>query len=143
MHLSIKYEGLGSHRVEGAFIRGAVPRDWLHEIGGWQAPLEKLSCFVLAGRKDMRSAAGLFVVFPEDLHVVLPDHTYPYRKIAGKLFIPADAGLSPAVSGEELSSLLIWDIQFFHPAHGFTGFDLDDKLAWEDLLDMREGEDAG
>jgi hypothetical protein len=150
MQLSIQYDGSAPLVADGAFIRGSDAGDWLRVLAGLEIPLESLHCFILSDRNNMTAASGLFVVWPGDPPVgwseSLAESTetlakwsgrvHLYKKITDKLFIPADAGLIPSVLPDELSALLIWDFQFFHPVYGFAGYDRKDMIFWPAVLDI-------
>ncbi len=138
MELTLKYNEHAIQPLHGAFIRGNTPGQWLQEINSWNIPVEQLGCFIISQNNNPFHAAGLFVVFNKE---PLPNGLlvrHPYTCKGGKLFIPVDAELSPAITEQELQSLLIWDYQVFHPAIGFTGFEKSDRIALADLLQYPE-----
>jgi tetratricopeptide (TPR) repeat protein len=138
MELSLKYNEHATHSLRGAFIRGNTPGSWLQEINAWQIPLEQLVCFIISQNNNPLEAAGLFVIFrPEQLPNLLRVR-HPYTVMGGKLFVPIDAELSPAISEAELQFLLMWDYQVFHPTIGFVGFERSDRITLTDLLRYRE-----
>lgn len=138
MELTLKYNEHAVQPLSGAFIRGNTPGQWLQEINGWNIPVNQLDCFIISQNNNPFDAAGLFVIFNKDQ---LPNGLQvrqPYTVKGGKLFIPIDAELSPAITEQELRSLLIWDCQVFHPAIGFIGFEQSDRIALADLLQYTE-----
>ena len=134
MELSLKYNEHATHSLSGAFIRGNTPDIWLHEMNAWQVPLEQLVCFIISQNNNPVDAAGLFVIFKKEQLPALLQVRHPYTVVGGKLFIPVDGELSPAISEQELQSLLMWDCQVFHPAIGFIGFEKSDRIRLADLL---------
>jgi tetratricopeptide (TPR) repeat protein len=138
MQLTLKYKEHATHVLSGAFIRGNTPGIWLQEINAWQLPLNKLVCFIIAENNNPANAAGLFVVFSKDQMPGMLQVKHPYTVLGKKLFIPVNAELSPAISEQELQSLLIWDYQVFHPTIGFIGFERSDRINLADLLQYQE-----
>lgn len=134
MELILKYNEHATQALGGAFIRGNTPDIWLREMNAWQIPLEQLVCFIISQNNNPVDAAGLFVIFKKGQLPALLQVRHPYTVVGDKLFIPVDGELSPAVSEQELQSLLIWDYQVFHPAIGFIGFERSDRIALADLL---------
>lgn len=134
MELRLLYREQVRGAVQGAFIPGASPADWFRELNSWQVPLASLRCFVLPLSLAENGAGGLFVVFGVKS---LPDQgriRYPYTCLADKLFIPLNAGLQPAVDVLELKTLLLWELQVFHPVIGLVGFEAKDQLDLGGLL---------
>ena len=134
MELALKYNEHATHALSGAFIRGNTPDIWLQEMNAWQIPLAQLVCFIISQNNNPVDAAGLFVIFKKEQLPAMLQVRHPYTVVGGKLFIPIDGELSPAISEQELQSLLIWDYQVFHPAIGFIGFERTDRIALADLL---------
>jgi tetratricopeptide (TPR) repeat protein len=134
MQLTLKYNEHATQALSAAFIRGNTPGIWLQEIHAWQIPLEKLVCFIIAQNNNPANAAGLFVIFSKGQMPGVLQVMHPYTMLGGKLFIPVNAELSPAISEPELQSLLIWDYQVFHPTIGFIGFENSDSINLADLL---------
>ncbi len=133
MELQLSYDPQTRHRTNAAFLRGNSPELWFREMSGWQISLKGLTCFLLPEHKSSISPGGLLVIF----HDPLPAHgkiSHPYTAINGNLYIPVNATLTPALSVAEMKELLIWDIQVFHPAIGFVGFNEDDKLQLSSFL---------
>ena len=140
MELSLKYNEHATHPLSGAFIRGNTPDGWLREMNAWQIPLEQLVCFIISQNNNPVDAVGLFVIFRKEQLPGMLQVRHPYTVLGGKLFIPIDGELSPAVSEAELQSLLMWDYQVFHPTIGFIGFEKSDRITLADLLQYTEAE---
>jgi tetratricopeptide (TPR) repeat protein len=140
MELSLKYNEHATHALSGAFIRGNTPDGWLREMNAWQIPLEQLVCFIISQNNNPVEAAGLFVIFRKEQLPGILQVRHPYTVLGGKLFIPIDGELSPAVSEAGLQSMLMWDYQVFHPTIGFIGFEKSDRIALADLLQYTEAE---
>jgi len=135
MQLTLKYNEHATQALSAAFIRGNTPGMWLQEINAWQIPLEKLVCFIITQNNNPANAAGLFVIFSKGQMPGMLQVMHPYTTLGGKLYLPVNAELSPAISEQELQSLLIWDYQVFHPTIGFIGFEKSDRINLADLLE--------
>ncbi|OQP65949.1 hypothetical protein A3860_15275 [Niastella vici] len=138
MRLSLKYNERATHPLSAAFVRGSAPDVWLQEMNAWHIPLQQLVCFIISQNNNPLEAAGLFVIFKKEQMPGLFQVRHPYTVMGGKLYIPIDAELSPAISEPELQSLLIWDCQVFHPTIGFIGFERSDRIVLADLLQYLE-----
>jgi tetratricopeptide (TPR) repeat protein len=138
MELTIKYNEHATHSLSAAFIRGNSPAIWLQEMNAWQIPLTKLVCFIISQNNNPVEAAGLFVIFNKEQTPGIVLVKQPYTIVAGKLYIPIDAELIPAISEKELQTLLIWDRQVLHPTLGFIGFEKKDRIALPELLHFTE-----
>ena len=138
MQLTLKYNEHASHVLSGAFIRGNTPGIWLQEMTAWNIPLEKLVCFIISQNNNPVDAAGLFVIFTREQLPAILQVRHPYTVLGGKLYIPVNGELAPAISEQELQSLLIWDYQAFHPTIGFIGFERSDRIELADLFQYRE-----
>ncbi|MFY0254465.1 hypothetical protein ACDQ55_10975 [Chitinophaga sp. 30R24] len=132
--LSIQYREQPPVSIAGAFIPGTDHYAWLQEMNRWGLPLNQLKALAIPANKQSVLPAGLFVIFPVLSQPDITTIRFPYQAINGKLFIPATAQLTPAVSASELSALLIWTWQLFHPTLGFIGFEEADIITVNDLL---------
>ncbi|PSL23662.1 hypothetical protein [Chitinophaga ginsengisoli] len=126
MELQLSYNPQTRHKTSAAFLRGHSPEQWFREINDWQIALQGLTCFLLPEHKNTVSPGGLLVIFSDQVPAA-GKISHPYTVINGNLYIPVDAILTPALSPAEMEELLIWDVQVFHPAIGFVGFDEDDE----------------
>jgi tetratricopeptide (TPR) repeat protein len=138
MELSLKYNEHAMHALKAAFVRGNTPDIWLQEMNAWQIPLAQLVCFIISNNNNPNEAAGLFVIFGKGQTPGLLQVKQPYTVLGGKLYIPVDAELAPAITEQELQSLLIWEYQIFHPTIGFTGFERSDRISLTDLIEYTE-----
>ncbi|MDB5145002.1 MAG: cyclic nucleotide-binding protein [Mucilaginibacter sp.] len=134
MELQLVYSEKKSGAVLGAFIPGAKPADWFRELDSWQVPIASLRCFVLPLSLAENSAGGLFVVFDGKALPQLGVVRYPYTRLADQLFIPLNACLQPALAIAELKTLLLWELQVFHPVIGLVGFEAKDEVILGSLL---------
>ncbi len=136
------------------FVRGGSPNDWLSELNGWDIPLESLvlrpipqtfgeptPIGVLVTQRaetvNRRSGAGRSLQPPLR-------HGQPYGRIAGRLFVPVDAGFSPEVDDNELLSLLPSDNSEFvwHPSAGLVRVEPRERLHVIDLLTVPQQRDT-
>src|SRR5690242_8149573 len=123
MELALKYNEHATHSLNAAFIRGNNPAIWLQEMNTWQIPVTpQLVCYIILQNSNPFDAAGLFVIFNKKQTPGILQVKQPYTVKGGKLYIPLNAELTPAISEKELQSLLMWDCQVFHPTLGFIGF---------------------
>ncbi|MBO9732261.1 MAG: hypothetical protein J7623_26705 [Chitinophaga sp.] len=132
--LGLQYHEQQAATIAGAFIPGHSADAWLAEIDRWGIPMQSLKGLLIAANKDTLTPAGLLVML-QHIDIKYPDRIlHPYQLTGGKLFIPATARLTPALHAAELSQLLIWDWQVFHPVWGFTGFEVNDVIDISALL---------
>ncbi|KAA2245563.1 hypothetical protein F0L74_06300 [Chitinophaga agrisoli] len=134
MQLALQFNPHIKHPVAAAFIQGATPGIWLREINDWGIAVEQLTCFIVPQQFDKVAAAGLLVIFPQGKAPAANSLRYPYGVVAGKLFLPVHADLTPVLTLPELQELLVWDYQLYHPSIGFVGFETADRLSLADLL---------
>jgi tetratricopeptide (TPR) repeat protein len=142
MELTIKYNEHVTHSLNAAFIRGNNPAAWLQEMNEWQIPLTQLVCYIISQNNNPVEPAGLFVIFNKEQTPAILQVKQPYTVMGGRLYIPIDAELTPAINEKELQSLLIWDCQVLHPALGFIGFERKDRVALSDLLQYTAPKDT-
>jgi hypothetical protein len=95
-----------------------------------------ISCYAMPESQQSVLPVGLFVVFKKAENVDFDTIQEPYTCVSGGLYIPANATLHPQVGDNELSKILIWDVQVFHPNIGFVGFTEKDKLDLMTLVNM-------
>lgn len=132
--LGLQYHEQQAATVAGAFIPGHSADIWLAEMDRWEIPMQSLKGLLIAANKETLTPAGLLVML-QHVDVKHPDRIgHPYQLTGGKLFIPTTARLTPALHTDELSRLLIWDWQVFHPVWGFTGFEVKDVIDISALL---------
>ena len=80
--------------------------------------------------------AGLFVVFKSDALPATDRIRNPYAVLSEKLFLPFQTTLFPKVAAAELEKMLLWEVQVFHPALGFVGFEKADEIRLADWLHL-------
>ncbi|GAB3638242.1 hypothetical protein GCM10027422_38320 [Hymenobacter arcticus] len=116
-----------------AFLAGAEPLAWLRELSGWGVAPEVLACYVVPESVQSVRAAGLLVLLPTGSPPP-PDLREPLGVVAGRLYLPTHASLRPATTAAELQGMLLYEVQFYHPAVGLVGFEATDRLTLADLL---------
>jgi hypothetical protein len=135
MQLQLKYSQHTTLPVHAAFVPGEQAADWFTQMNTWQTDLRTLSCYLLPHSIANNQASGLFVVFDGAVPAAQLIR-YPYSKLAGKLFIPVNAVLSPVTGSDELKKLLLWDVQVFHPHIGLVGFEAKDKIELANFISL-------
>jgi hypothetical protein len=135
--LQLTYDPECSQSISGAYIRGNAPSLWLREMNNWNIPLEGMTGLIIPEHTGSVTPAGLFVIFSNNIPAA-ELITHAYSAIGNKLFIPVHASLHPLLSEDEMSSLLIWDWQVFHPGIGFTGFNKEDEMQPSELISFTQ-----
>ncbi len=128
------------------FVRGNNPQQWLSELNGWEIPLESLDLRVIPQSFEEPTPIGVLVTLKADTvnprsrtgHSFQPSirHGQPYGRVAGRLFVPVDAGFFPDVNANDLFSLLPPDDSEFvwHPSAGLFRIEPLERLRIVDLL---------
>ncbi len=119
--------------AEGWFLPGGTPQDWVREVTTWGAPLEAWTWYVLPRSLAHRSASGVLVT-GADGPSQPRSRVIPFRRLDSKLFLPADSHLDPIPASAEMDALLHYEAAVFHPIIGLVGFERDEALGIEDLL---------
>ena len=138
MILELRHIERSQQTISGAFLRGSDVRLWLLEISKWNIPTDDLDSYIIPESVHSTEAAGLFVIFKNVEMCRKLDLLEPYYCVAQKIFIPINTILYPEVSTEELNTILLWDLQVFHPSMGLTGFEKKDRVQFDDLFDYGE-----
>lgn len=131
--------------VAAFFLGGGDPRAWLEEILRWELGAtveERLELLLLPrGPADREPAGALVVLPPGGAAIPAADRAgrarrgVPYAVRAGRMFLPADAGLHPPVTDAEIEALCRGYARLvFHPGLGLTGFDAGEAVRLWDLL---------
>ncbi len=119
----------------GWFLPGDRAEQWLMELCGWDIPHSALQLLIVPHSAQDPSPIGLLVVVSGDRPIVPKSRSHAYGLLAGRLYLPVEARLEPAVSETELRQQFAEDrLYVWHPAAGLVGFDAGDVLAVEDLL---------
>jgi tetratricopeptide (TPR) repeat protein len=104
------------------FIVGPEPQAWLAELVSWHAPLAEARLHVVPESGGGSRPCGLLVLGASPADAVGTPRALPYGQIAGRLYLPIDARLDPAVQDRELNELLGTDDASFvwHPQSGLV-----------------------
>ena len=134
--LALRPLGAAVHKPAAWFIPGAGAETWLAELGEWDVPLVDLRLYVVPTSVRDRRPVGALVTAnggpPPVVRRAL--RARPYGRLAGRLYVPVDAGLAPPVSDEELCATLTRPVSVLHPSAGLVGFGGEDALRVHDLL---------
>jgi tetratricopeptide (TPR) repeat protein len=145
MRLNITYTNKPSSNkdlIQAAFINSNDPRIWLKELSNWGNAAADWACYAVPESMQSVFVAGLFVVTKKaDLAATSPNLMW-FNRVGERLYLPINAELTPSVSEAELTKLLIFDVQLFHPTIGWMGFNRADKLDLGQLLDLSLAEGA-
>lgn len=136
MQLQLKYQENAGQPVLAAFVPGQLPGDWLREINSWQIGLQGLACYPVPQSISANQCAGLLVVFDPRQCPRAQLLRNPYTCVADKLYIPLNAALYPVIGADELKTLLLWDIQLFHPVIGLVGFERKDEIKLSSFINL-------
>ena len=140
--LTIQYGTTPVRDAVAWFVGGSQPAGWLADVAQWQVSLAALTLYpVPNSRVDLRPL-GVLVTAPQahELQSVgfVPQvaRAVPYGRIAGNLYLPVVAILTPAVSEAELSSLLgnSFEAYIWHPQAGLIGFEPGEGRRFAQLL---------
>lgn len=116
------------------FVPGASVDHWLEVICAAGLADADTALFVVPRSLEDRTPAGLLVV-PENVAPATSPAGLPCRQIAGRIFVPVDAGLQPPGTDAEVRELCALPVAFYHPTLGFSGFDEESALRVADLIE--------
>lgn len=114
------------------FLPGNRPEVWIDEISQWEVAQMSLKLYLIPESNQSRRPCGLLAVSDQQ---VRSRQGVPYGQIASRLYLPVEASLRPAVSLQELETLLrspytwIW-----HPAAGLVACEQQDELSVADFF---------
>jgi tetratricopeptide (TPR) repeat protein len=115
--LQIRHDRTRLRAPTAWFIVGRTAECWLDELAHWNTPLEAARIFVIPRASHDRGPIGLFVIGAAPTAGCGTPAAIPYGLVAGRVYLPIDAQLDPAVSDEELTELFDVD-HFWHPQAG-------------------------
>ena len=141
MKLSLRYNKSIHNPVHAACIRSSNVYDWLREINRWKIPLHQLDCYVLPSSHNSIDPSALFIIFKDAEKIKQHDLLEPYTCMENILFIPVNAILAPQMSKEEIKTLLLWEVQVFHPTIGLIGFEKKDRIDLSSLISFNNNID--
>lgn len=134
LQLGLQPGGRGEVAPAACFIVGAEAAGWLDELLRLDvAPADLRLLLVPRSRADLSPCGVLAFVPGAVLACPSGSRLQPWRRL-GNLFLPADAELTPPLSGVELEELAPFAHALFHPGLGVIGYDAGDALRIEDLL---------
>ncbi len=124
----------------GQAVAWLLPGDdaagWLRELAAAGLATPSTALFVFPSG-DARRLRGVLVV-PGTAGTAwqVSARWQPYARLAGRLYLPVNAALAPAVGESELAALLADDrcVYVFHPVVGLIAFDAARTLRASDLL---------
>lgn len=132
--LQLRYRPAPDLAPDAWFLPGAEVSRWLDELVRAGLAVADTRLYLVPRSVADRRAAGLLAVPPGSRPASPPPGGTPCRLRAGRLFVPADAILYPALTDDELRRLLPLPVSFYHPAFGLSGFDEASALRVSDLL---------
>lgn len=105
-------------------ISGADPADWLREMLAWPAALADVLILPLPHESVTAGVGGVLAIPPlgQGPREASPK-VHPYVRRGGKMFLPADAELSPPSRDAEIAAAAVDDLLVFAPGIGWIGAD--------------------
>src|SRR6516164_3910835 len=123
--LSLCYNEQPLRQPAGWFVGGDGPDAWLAGIIGWGLPLVDLKLYVVPRSADDLRPLGALVVPAGEVRPAAAGRAIPYGCLAGRVYLPVNARLSPPVADADLSELVgaRFEAYVWHPAAGLIGFE--------------------
>ena len=106
--LAIRPSPAPLHAAAAWFVPGGGAGAWLAELVGWGVPMTGVRLYPLPTSVRDRRAIGALVTTPQAPAPRSVRRAQPYGRVAGRLYLPADARLDPPVSDAELLTALRW-----------------------------------
>lgn len=131
--LQLHYQAKPANPVWGAYLAGGSSH-WFAEMAHWPVDHLAVKAYLVPKSIAENTCNGLFVVFSD----AVAQNSYirnPFTQISDGFFIPSNARLFPRLLNEELDTLKLWDVQFFHPGIGLVGFENKDAYHLSDLIE--------
>ncbi|MFT5522363.1 MAG: tetratricopeptide (TPR) repeat protein, partial [Pirellulaceae bacterium] len=133
LELQLRYHDSLRHETRAFLLTSCDTANWLEEVGRWRIEQSKLK--LLPVRIDDASGSHVLVILdPHDL----PDcrvKGIPYACIGDRMFLPANAELTPPVSQNELRDLLDAKTTYVWVPHiGIVAADESQLLQLSDLI---------
>lgn len=138
MLLQLRYNENALHTPCALLITGSSPAAWLNEIALLGLDPHHAECYAVPESIRSIKPCGLFVILKNGAAIQTISHSHLYGCIGNKLYVPVNASLYPEVSSDEMSKLLLWDRQVFHPNIGLIGFEKSDAIDLADLFSFTE-----
>lgn len=116
-------------------VSGADPADWLRELLAWPAALADVQILPLPLRDGMDGVGGVLAIPPlgQGPREASP-RVLPYVRRGGKMYLPADAELSPPSTDAEIAASAVDDLLVFAPGIGWIGADLAELRSAAELI---------
>lgn len=132
--LQLRHCAAAVHEPKAWFLPSDSVARWLEElVRGGLATME-VRLFVVPRSVTDRAPAGLLVVPVQGGGVPHNPAGFACHLIAGRLFVPVDAALHPPVTDEEVRTLCLQPVSFFHPVFGLSSFEDEACLRVSDLV---------
>ena len=126
----------GRQPVAGWFLPGRDVSQWVDWLcSNLEERAGEVSLMPIPVALDRARAAGLFVADPGIGEPGNVGRALPYRLIADRLFVPADAELRFPLTDAEIAAEFVSDINVLHPRIGLVSTDREDAIRLKDLLD--------
>ncbi len=136
--LQLRYDPALEAAPEAGFLPGSSVEHWLEELARCGLATETTRLYVVPHPRQSNHPAGLLVVPAGGHSEMNRPPGMACRSVAGRLYVPVDAGLHPPVTDAELQALCPWPAAFFHPAFGLSGFNEESTLRISELLQPPE-----
>lgn len=132
--LQIRFSPQPLRETTAWLIPGNDPQAWLAEVAGWRVPHAQLRFHPLPRSRDDRSIDGVLV--SSGAPPTAPgNRCIPYGIVAGRMYLPIEARFEPAVSDDELQSLLSAEFTYvWSPRVGLIAFEAEDIQTCADLI---------
>lgn len=126
-NLTIRYSRSTPPRKPCAWLLpGVDAAAWLDELLKWNLPDEGIELRIVPRSMADRAPLGVLATPRETPQNIAP-RCLPYACLAGRLHLPVDAQISPAVTDDELSRLLTGTMSYvWHPQAGLVAFESSD-----------------
>ncbi len=134
--LSIHYSPQPLRDATAWFIGGEDPAEWLAEVTGWGVAIVDLTLFVVPKSAHDLSPLGVLVTAPTKIQPAVSSRVIRFGRVAGRIYLPVEAVLSPPVGDSELAALLgtAFDAFIWHPVAGLVGFEPGEGRSFAQLL---------
>lgn len=143
MTLGVRHRSSSSNAgVANAWLLFGDADSWLAELCAWGMPLSSIRLLPLPTSSTNRKAIAVLAV-PTGAPVRASRRALPYRQIADRIFIPAEAQLHPPISDEDLRTRFPSTIAVLHPATGLVCFEKHDILVASNLISVAPPDATG
>jgi tetratricopeptide (TPR) repeat protein len=133
--LKIEYARQPSGKPVAWLMPGANAGDWLGEMVAAGVATPSTALFAIPSLRGRLLRGVLMVPGGREVVAWVPARWQPYRRLAGRLYLPVNAVLTPAIEERELEALLADGcIYVFHPIVGLVVFDSAQALQVSDLF---------